>query len=149
MRLQKRYVALAAVLALAPFVLPAFHITLLNYIGLYAIVALGIVMLTGVAGQVSFGQAAFVGLAAYTSGVLTTQYAQSPWLGLLVGIVITLAVAYILGFITLRMSGHYLPVATIAWGMSLYYLFGNSEALGLFTGFGNIPALKIFGAENY
>ncbi len=147
MRLQKRYVALAAVLALAPFVLPAFHITLLNYIGLYAIVALGIVMLTGVAGQVSFGQAAFVGLAAYTSGVLTTQYAQSPWLGLLVGIVITLAVAYILGFITLRMSGHYLPVATIAWGMSLYYLFGNSEALGLFTGFGNIPALKIFGLE--
>jgi branched-chain amino acid transport system permease protein len=147
MKLQKRYVVLAAVLVLAPFVMPAFHITLLNYIGLYAIVALGIVMLTGVAGQVSFGQAAFVGLAAYTSGVLTTQYAQSPWLGLLVGIAITLAVAYVLGFITLRMSGHYLPVATIAWGMSLYYLFGNSEALGLFTGFGNIPALKIFGAE--
>jgi ABC-type branched-subunit amino acid transport system ATPase component/ABC-type branched-subunit amino acid transport system permease subunit len=147
MKLQKRYVVLAAVLAIAPFVLPTFHITLLNYIGLYAIVALGIVLLTGVAGQVSFGQAAFVGLAAYTSGVLTTQYAQSPWLGLVVGIAITLAVAYVLGFITLRMSGHYLPVATIAWGMSLYYLFGNSETLGLFTGFGNIPALKIFGAE--
>jgi ABC-type branched-subunit amino acid transport system ATPase component/ABC-type branched-subunit amino acid transport system permease subunit len=147
MKLPKRYMVLAALLVIAPFVLPAFYITLLNYIGLYAIVALGIVMLTGVAGQVSFGQAAFVGLAAYTSGVLTTQYAQSPWLGLIVGIAITLAVAYVLGFITLRMSGHYLPVATIAWGMSLYYLFGNSEALGLFTGFGNIPALKIIGAE--
>jgi branched-chain amino acid transport system permease protein len=147
MILHKRFVVLAAVLAIAPFVLPTFHITLLNYIGLYAIVALGIVLLTGVAGQVSFGQAAFVGLAAYTSGVLTTQYAQSPWLGLVVGIAITLAVAYVLGFITLRMSGHYLPVATIAWGMSLYYLFGNSEALGLFTGFGNIPAIKFFGLE--
>jgi ABC-type branched-subunit amino acid transport system ATPase component/ABC-type branched-subunit amino acid transport system permease subunit len=147
MNIQKRYFVLAAILVLAPFVLTSFHITLLNYIGLYAIVALGIVMLTGVAGQVSFGQAAFVGLAAYTSGVLTTQYAQSPWLGLVVGIAITLAVAYVLGFITLRMSGHYLPVATIAWGMSLYYLFGNSEALGLFTGFGNIPPLKIFAME--
>ncbi|MGB9150345.1 MAG: branched-chain amino acid ABC transporter ATP-binding protein/permease [Burkholderiales bacterium] len=147
MILQKRYVILAAVLAVAPFVLPAFHITLLNYIGLYSIVALGIVLLTGVAGQVSFGQAAFVGLAAYASGLLTTQYAQSPWMGLIAGVLITLAVAYVLGFITLRMSGHYLPVATIAWGMSLYYLFGNSEALGLFTGFGNIPALKIFGME--
>jgi branched-chain amino acid transport system permease protein len=147
MILQKRYFALAAVLAVVPFVLPTFHITLLNYIGLYAIVALGIVLLTGVAGQVSFGQAAFVGLAAYTSGMLTTHYAQSPWLGLFVGVAITLAVAYLLGFITLRMSGHYLPVATIAWGMSLYYLFGNSESLGLFTGFGNIPAIKIFGME--
>ncbi len=147
MMVQKRYVLLAAALILAGVYLSPFHITLLNYIGLYAIVALGIVMLTGVAGQVSFGQAAFVGLAAYTSGVLTTQYAQSPWLGLVIGISLTLTVAYVLGFITLRMSGHYLPVATIAWGMSLFYLFGNSEALGLFTGFGNIPALSIFGAE--
>jgi branched-chain amino acid transport system permease protein len=96
---------------------------------------------------VSFGQAAFVGLAAYTSGMLTTHFAQSPWLGLFAGIAITLAIAYILGFITLRMSGHYLPVATIAWGISIYYLFGNSESLGLFTGFGNIPPITIFGLE--
>jgi branched-chain amino acid transport system permease protein len=147
MILQKRYFVLVASLILAGFFLPPFHITLMNYIGLYAIVALGIVLLTGVAGQVSFGQAAFVGLAAYTSGMLTTHFAQSPWLGLFAGIAITLAIAYILGFITLRMSGHYLPVATIAWGISIYYLFGNSESLGLFTGFGNIPPITIFGLE--
>jgi branched-chain amino acid transport system permease protein len=70
-------------LALAPLVLPEFSITLANYIGLYALVALGLVLLTGVGGLTSFGQAAFVGLGAYTTAVLTT--AQLPpalaWLG--------------------------------------------------------------------
>ncbi len=145
--IKKRYLLLGAVLLLAPLVLSTYYITLLNYIGLYAMVALGIVMLTGVAGQISFGQAAFVGLAAYTSGVISTQMASSPWLGLIAGIVLTLVVAYILGFVTLRLSGHFLPLATIAWGISLYYAFGNSDALGLFTGFGNIPTVKIFGWE--
>ena len=49
--------------------LPQFWVTLLNYIGLYSLVALGLVLLTGVAGQTSFGQAAFVGLGAYTTRV--------------------------------------------------------------------------------
>ena len=53
-----------AALLLAPLFLPAFYVTLLNYIGLYAIVALGLVLLTGVGGLTSFGQAAFVGLGA-------------------------------------------------------------------------------------
>ena len=78
-----------AALAVAPLFLPEFYVTLLNYIGLYAIVALGLVMLTGVGGLTSFGQAAFVGLGAYTSAYLTTVHGVSPWLtlpaGLLVG----------------------------------------------------------------
>ena len=55
--------AAVAALLLAPLLAPAVHVTLLNYIGLYSLVALGLVLLTGVAGQTSFGQAAFVGLA--------------------------------------------------------------------------------------
>lgn len=63
----------AALLALLPLVgVPEFWITQLNYIGLFAIVALGLVLLTGVSGLTSFGQAAFVGLGAYTSAYLTT-----------------------------------------------------------------------------
>ena len=54
-------------LAAVPLVAPQFYVTLGNYIGLYSMVALGLVLLTGVAGQTSFGQAAFVGLGAYTS----------------------------------------------------------------------------------
>src|SRR6187551_614503 len=115
-----RLATLAFVVALLaiPLVAPPFWVTLGNYIGLYSIVALGLVLLTGVAGQTSFGQAAFVGLGAYTSAWLTTRYALSPWITLFIGVAFTCLVALFLGFITLRMRGHYLPLATIAWGIS-------------------------------
>jgi len=138
---------LVIALAAAPLVAPQFWITLGNYIGLYSIVTLGLVLLTGVAGQTSFGQAAFVGLGGYTTAYLTTRFGTSPWLALAVGIAITAAVALTLGFITLRMKGHYLPLATIAWGISLYFLFGNLEFLGGHTGMTGIPALGLFGFE--
>ena len=126
-----------------PAVAPQFWVTLGNYIGLYSIVALGLVLLTGVAGQTSFGQAAFVGLGAYTTAYLTTRYGTSPWLTLPAGLVITLVVALALGFITLRMQGHYLPLATIAWGISLFFLFGNLDWLGGHTGVTGIPPLTL------
>ena len=137
--------AVVAIIALAPTVAPAFYVTLLNYIGLYSLVALGLVLLTGVAGQTSFGQAAFVGLGAYTTAVLTTQYGWSPWATLIVALAITLAVGYLLGLITLSMGGHYLPLATIAWGMSLYFLMGTIEQFGGFTGITGIPPVSLFG----
>ena len=134
-----------AIIAFAPTIAPAFYVTLLNYIGLYSLVALGLVLLTGVAGQTSFGQAAFVGLGAYTTAVLTTQYGWSPWLTLVVALAITLTVGYVLGLITLSMGGHYLPLATIAWGMSLYFLMGTIEQFGGFTGITGIPPVTLFG----
>ncbi|MEO7255143.1 MAG: branched-chain amino acid ABC transporter ATP-binding protein/permease [Casimicrobium sp.] len=137
--------AVVLLLVVAPFFAPAFYVTLLNYIGLYSLVALGLVLLTGVAGQISFGQAAFVGLGAYTTAVLTTHYGWSPWLTLIVALAITLVIGYLLGLITLSMGGHYLPLATIAWGMSLYFLMGTIEQFGGFTGITGIPPVSIFG----
>lgn len=137
------FTVLVVLLAILPLVAPPFWVTLGNYIGLYSIVALGLVLLTGVAGQTSFGQAAFVGLGAYTTAYLTTRYGMSPWLTLPIGLVITFTVALFLGFITLRMRGHYLPLATIAWGMSLYFLFGNLDFLGGNTGLTGIPPLAL------
>ena len=134
----------------APLFAPPFWITLLNYIGLYSIVALGLVLLTGVAGQTSFGQAAFVGIGAYVTAYLSTHFETSswmPWLNLGFGLALTAAIALGLGFITLRMRGHYLPLATIAWGTSLYLLFGNMEFLGGHTGMTGIPALSVAGLE--
>ena len=93
-----------ALLAAGPLVLPEFTVTLLNYIGLYAIVAVGLVLLTGVGGLTSFGQAAFVGLGAYTTAWLTTTHGFLPWLTLFIGLAITGAVAFFLGFITLRIA---------------------------------------------
>ncbi|HAP26144.1 MAG TPA: metal-dependent hydrolase, partial [Achromobacter sp.] len=147
--------AFLALLALGPLVLPPFYVTLLNYIGLYALVALGLVLLTGVGGLTSFGQAAFVGVGAYTTALLTTRadtlpswlgwLGASPWLTLLAGLALTLALAYLLGAITLKLSGHFLPLGTIAWGLSLYFVFGSVEGLGGHTGIPDIPAISLFG----
>ena len=137
----------AVVLALPGLGVPPFWITLLSYVGLYAIVALGLVLLTGVAGLTSFGQAAFVGIGAYTTAYLSTRYGLSPWLGLLAGIAITGVSALLIGAITMRISGHYLPLSTIAWGLSLYYLFGNLDSLGKYDGIGGIPSISLAGFE--
>lgn len=143
-------------LGLGPLVLSEFHVTLLNYIGLAALVTLGLVLLTGVAGLTSFGQAAFVGLGAYASAYLSTASgwpvwlnwaAGSPWIGLLAGLLGTAAIAWILGALTLRLSGHYLPLGTIAWGISIYFLFGNLNFLGGHTGISGIPAVALLGYE--
>jgi branched-chain amino acid transport system permease protein len=138
--------AFGAFIATAPLFLSEFHVALLNYIGLAAMISLGLVLLTGVAGVMSFGQQVFAGLAAYTTAVLTTRYAASPWLALIVGLAIVGVVSLFLGAITLRLSGHYLPISTIAWGISIYFLFGNMELLGKYTGVPDIPAVSLFGA---
>lgn len=154
--MKPRYLILTliAVLAVAPAVLPPYYVTLLNYIGLYTLVVLGLVLLTGVGGMTSFGQAAFVGLGAYTSAYLTTLQdlptwlawaSASPWLTLLVGMALTAIVALVLGAMTLKLSGHYLPLGTIAWGLSLYYLFGTLESLGGHTGVSGLPSISLFG----
>jgi branched-chain amino acid transport system permease protein len=144
--MMKKFFALfiVAVVLLPLLPTPEFWITLANYIGLYAIVALGLVLLTGVGGLTSFGQAAFVGLGAYSTAYLTTHYGLSPWIGLLVGIVITAGAAFLIGAITMRLSGHYLPLGTIAWGLSLYFLFGNLEFLGKYDGLTGIPSIGVF-----
>jgi len=138
-------VALLALVALGPRLLPEFYVTLLNYIGLYGLVALGLVLLTGIGGMTSFGQGAFVGLGAYATAYLTTVHGLSPWATLFIGLAVTGATALLLGAMTLRLSGHYLPLGTIAWGISLYYLFGNLDALGGHTGITGIPAVSLFG----
>ncbi|HLV29267.1 MAG TPA: branched-chain amino acid ABC transporter ATP-binding protein/permease [Burkholderiaceae bacterium] len=139
-------VALIALLPLLPFT-PAFWITHLNYVGLASLVVLGLVLLTGVSGLTSFGQAAFVGIGAYTTAWFTTAMSWSPWLALLVALAITFMAAYLIGALTLRLSGHYLPLGTIAWGLSLYYLFGNMAFLGQHDGIAGIQPLEIFGVS--
>ena len=138
--------AFAAVMLLLPALpVPDFWITQSIYIGLYAIVALGLVLLTGVSGLTSFGQAAFVGVGAYTAAFLAVKLGVSPWLTLLVGVALAVAAALVLGAITLRMSGHYLPLATIAWGLALNYTMANMEWLGKYDGILGIPPLSLFG----
>jgi ABC-type branched-subunit amino acid transport system ATPase component/ABC-type branched-subunit amino acid transport system permease subunit len=135
----------ALVMAAIPFIpgLPPFWIVLLNNIGLAALVAMGLVLLTGVGGLTSFGQAAFCGFGAYTTAVLTTAYDVSPWLTLPLSLLVSGIAAVLLGIITVRLSGHYLPLGTIAWGIGLFYLFSKLEFLGRNDGISGIPPLSI------
>jgi branched-chain amino acid transport system permease protein len=135
----------AAVMAVIPFIpgMPPFWIVLLDNIGLAALVAMGLVLLTGVGGLTSFGQAAFCGFGAYTTAVLTTAYGVSPWLTLPLALLVSGAAAVLLGIITVRLSGHYLPLGTIAWGIALFYLFSKLEFLGRNDGISAIPPLAI------
>ena len=137
----------ATLIALAPAVLGKFGVSLLNDIGIGALVALGLVMLTGVGGATSFGQAAFVGIAAYATAWLTSVQGLSPWLGLVFALLLTGVAAFLIGALTLRLGGHFLPLSTIAWGLSIALLFGNVEALGRHTGLSNIPAIGVFGVS--
>jgi branched-chain amino acid transport system permease protein len=138
---------LAGALALgaAPLLLQPFTVTLLNYVGIGALVALGLVLLTGFAGLTSFGQASLVGVGAYATAFLTTRAGADPWLGLLLALVLTGTVAALLGAVTLRLGGHFLPLSTIAWGIAIYFLFGNIPGLGYHDGIKEIPPLSFAG----
>jgi branched-chain amino acid transport system permease protein len=151
---QLRLVAAAVVilLAAAPLYMAPFSITLLNYIGVYALVALGLVLMTGVGGMVSFGQASFMGIAAYSTAWASAIMDYSPWLGLLLALVMTGIVAAMLGGVTLRLHGHFLSLSTIAWGLAIYFTFGNVDGLGHFNGITSIPpvsigSLKLLGSD--
>lgn len=124
-------------------VLPEYWVTLLVYIGLAALVCVGLVMLTGITGATSFGQATFAGLGAYGTAIATTQYGLSPWFGLVIALVVTGLAALVIALVTLRLSGHYLPLGTIAWAVGFYIVFGNLDITGRFTGLSGIPPLSI------
>lgn len=140
--IQLAVVAAVVCVAAVPFALSPFSITLMNYIGIYSLVAVGLALLTGVGGIVSFGQAAFVGVAAYATAWVSALNGQSPWLGLLFGVVLTCGVATIIGVVTLRLQGHFLSLSTVAWGLAIGFLFGNVEGLGRFNGISSIPPIS-------
>ena len=137
--------AFAVVALILPVVLPVYALTLMNFIGLAAIVVAGLVLLTGIGGLTSFGQASFVGVGAYTTAWATTALGLSPVLTLPLSLVAGALFALVIGAVTLRLSGHYLPLSTIAWSLSLYFLVGNVTALGGHDGMPGVPPISLFG----
>jgi branched-chain amino acid transport system permease protein len=134
-----------AVIVLSPWIMPVWVVTLLGYIGLNAIVCLGLVLLTGMVGITSFGQAAFVGLGAYVSALCVLGFGVSPWLTLPAALAASGLAGALIGWLTIRLSGHYLVLGTMAWGLGLFYLFGNLQGLGGFNGIAGVPRLEAAG----
>lgn len=134
------YLALAVAVAVFPRLTTNHYVLLVGaLIGLYSMITLGLCLLLGYAGQVSLGHAAFYGLGAYTSAILTTKAGVNPWLAMVAGVAITSTIAYLIGRPTLRLHGHYLAMATLGFGMIVQIVF--HEWRGLTGGFGGIPAI--------
>jgi branched-chain amino acid transport system permease protein len=147
-RTQKKWPAflgLAAVVALLPFVVKGgYHLLVLNIIAINGLVVLGLNLLIGFAGQISLGHAAFFGMGAYLSAILTAMFNAPPWPTLLLVMVFTALVAYGLGIPTLRLEGHYLVMATLGFNIIVYILMVQMEYwTGGPSGFSGIPALQL------
>ena len=131
--------------ATLPFFVSPFTITLMNYIGIGAIIALGLVLMTGFGGLTSFGQAAFVGIGAYATAWVTVFLNLPPVAGLVLALVASGLVALLLGSVTLKLGGHFLPLSTIAWGLAIYFLFPNIPGFGAHDGIRGIPPVSFAG----
>jgi len=125
-------------------------------IGILTIVVVGLNLLMGYAGQISLGQAAFFGLGAYVSAIMTTIATRHnallevslswwwPWLAILAGMALTGVFAYLIGKPILRLRGNYLAMATLGVGIVMYTLFREGESItGGNDGIAGIPRLSI------
>jgi branched-chain amino acid transport system permease protein len=98
----------------------------------------------GYAGQISLGHAAFFGIGAYSSGVLTTKYSWPPVGAFFVGLFLAAAVAFVVGKPTLRLKGHYMAVATLGFGEIMFIIFNELSPLtGGPSGLSGIPSLAL------
>lgn len=137
----------AIIVALIPWVLTSRSwVSTLTFIGIYSILALGLNLLMGYAGQVSLGHAAFYGIGAYTAAILTTMLKWPAWFGLFSGVAVGGMVAYLIGIPTLKLRGHYLAMATLGFGMVAQVLFREYYPLtGGTSGIIGVPSLSIAG----
>jgi len=125
--------------------LSTYYVGLLALMGINALVCIGLSFVLGT-GQVSLGHAAFVGMGAYSCAILSRDFGVPTLLAIPASMALCMAVAYVLGRITLRLKGHSLPLATLAWGMAIYVCFVAAiDVTGGASGFGDVPPLNVFG----
>jgi branched-chain amino acid transport system permease protein len=133
---------------LLSFLRNPYYVGVLVFLGINLIITVGLSLLMGYAGQISLGQAAFFGIGAYTTGVLTAKLHMPLIFSFPLCIALTVAIAFLVGIPTLRLKGHYLAMATLGLGEIVHIVFNELLSLtGGPSGFGNIPLIKIFGIE--
>nr|WP_316640468.1 branched-chain amino acid ABC transporter permease [uncultured Roseateles sp.] len=142
---QRAWVAVAAVLLLGfPFVADEYWLYLACLIAINIASACGLNILTGYTGLVSLGQAAFMGLGAYTVAVLENRVGTPFALNLLAAGVVAMLGGIVVGIPSLRVKGLYLAISTIAASVLAHFLFANFKLTGGTTGL-SLPPAKFFG----
>jgi ABC-type branched-subunit amino acid transport system permease subunit len=135
--------ALLTLIAIVVWFVPPYYTGLLTLIGIYSLVTIGLNLFMGYAGQVSLGQAAFVGIGAYTSAVLAVKLHLTPWLGAIAGALVAALVAFVLSFVALRLRENLLALATLALGIVINVVFNEWEFIGGSSGFKDIPGFTL------
>ncbi len=136
----------AAVLTAPVFLGGGYIVNVLVFVGIFTILSVALNLLLGLAGQISLGQAAFFGLGAYISGVLTATHGANPWLAMVVAVIVVGIIAFVLGFPILKLRGHYLAMATLGMGIIVYIMFNETvDITGGPSGLPGIPNLSLFG----
>ena len=127
-----------------PFKAVSHYVDVMVFAGIFSMVTLGLSMLMGYAGQISMAQAAFFGIGAYTSGILTSRFGWSPLAAMPFGILISSGVAWLVGIPALRLKGHYLAMATLGFGVIVSIILSEEvEWTGGPSGMVDIPGLQV------
>jgi branched-chain amino acid transport system permease protein len=139
-------VAMAALVVVLPALFPSgYYYRVAALVFVFALAAIGLNLLMGLAGQVSLGHAGFMGIGAYAVAIGPTHVGVPSWLALILGGVVSALIAFIVGRPILRLKGHYLAVATLGFGLLLAIAFTNEAR---FTGGPDgmaVPRLVLFG----
>ena len=138
----------AALVALLPVLFPTnyFVIVVGASAGLHVILAVGLNLLMGYAGQISLGHAAFFGMGAYASAILTTRFGWPSLLALAAGLLVAGVIAWLLARPILRLRGHYLAMATLGFGIIIHVILVQAtQWTGGPDGLAGIPPLNLLG----
>jgi branched-chain amino acid transport system permease protein len=140
-----KFLIFAALLLLIPLCLKGgYLLNVLLFVGIHTILAIGLNLLLGFAGQISLGHAAFFGMGAYLSGILTATYSVNPWLAMIIAAVVVGIMAFLIGFPILKLKGHYLAMATLGLGIIIYIAFNEAvDFTGGPSGLSGIPNLSL------
>ena len=150
MKRLRGFYLLVAFVALLPILFPDnYFVTVVGVTaGIHIILAVSLNLLMGYAGQISLGHAAFFGIGAYTSGILTAGYGWNPWLAMAAGLALTGTIAFLIARPILRLKGHYLAMATLGFGIIVnIILLQNGTLTGGPDGLSDIPPLALLGWE--
>lgn len=121
---------IGGIFLLLPLIHPTSYVMyVLNIVGIYAICTMALNLLSGIGGQVSIGHAAFMGIGAYASALLDLRLNVPFWVGILLAGLITGIIGFIVGLPAVRLSGHYLAIATLGFGVSVPQIALKWESL--------------------